>query len=315
MNESQSCSYTSKCTSIMDNEKLIELVRECSFLYDLQDKRYSDTQKKDTASREIAQKLHTSDKECKKSWNALRNEFRRAIKRQKETKSGQECVPVKKWKFEDEMSFLQPYLKDRTAITSINCAEGETHDESSSNMERIPEDNPTVPIFLSQQSGTPVSNIPKSTAPLVRLPTRTKSRQFPKKPEPQETSSAVMMKYLLNQKQADDIDIFCPSMAATVTKFPPRQSAIAKARVFSVISKLEIELVTQPSEQPATTPTTSPGPSIYSYSSDSWSSQPYEEKQNSQININFPQEFNTAQEQALNAVQMSDTLKDYYNNF
>jgi hypothetical protein len=44
----------------MDNEKLIELVRECSFLYDLQDKRYSDAQKKDTAWREIAQKLHTS---------------------------------------------------------------------------------------------------------------------------------------------------------------------------------------------------------------------------------------------------------------
>jgi hypothetical protein len=41
----------------MDNAKLIELVRECSFLYDLQDKMYSDAQKQDTAWREIAQKL------------------------------------------------------------------------------------------------------------------------------------------------------------------------------------------------------------------------------------------------------------------
>jgi hypothetical protein len=41
----------------MDNEKLIELVGECSFLYDLQDRRYSDAQKQDTAWREIAKKL------------------------------------------------------------------------------------------------------------------------------------------------------------------------------------------------------------------------------------------------------------------
>jgi hypothetical protein len=47
----------------MDSEKLIELVREYSFLYDLQDKRYSDAPKKDAAWREIAQELHTSGKE------------------------------------------------------------------------------------------------------------------------------------------------------------------------------------------------------------------------------------------------------------
>jgi hypothetical protein len=48
------------------------------------------------------------------------------MKRQKETKSGQECVPIKKWKFEDELSFIIPYLKERTTITSINRTEEET---------------------------------------------------------------------------------------------------------------------------------------------------------------------------------------------
>jgi hypothetical protein len=47
-----------------------------------------------------------------------------------------------------------------------------------------------------------------------------------------------MMKYLLKEKPADDINTFFCSMAATVRKFPPRQRAIAKAQVFSVISKL-----------------------------------------------------------------------------
>jgi hypothetical protein len=172
------------------------------------------------------------------------------MKRQKRAKSEQECLPIKKWKFEDELSFLQPYLKDRTTVSSVNCGEGETHDESSSDVQEIPEDNPTVPIFLSQESGAPVSTTPRSSAPMVRLPTWSKSRQFAMNAEPQETPSAVMMKYLLNQRQADDIDTFFSSMAATVRNFPPRERALAKAQVFSVISKLEIELVTQSSQQP-----------------------------------------------------------------
>jgi hypothetical protein len=75
-------------------------------------------------------------------------------------------------------------------------------------------------------------------------------RQFPKKVEPQETSLAVTMKYLLNQKQVDDIDTFFPSMAATVGLFSPRQRVIAKSQVFSVISKLETEILSQQSPQP-----------------------------------------------------------------
>jgi hypothetical protein len=46
----------------MENEKLIELVREFTFLYNLNDKRYSDNQKKDAAWKVIGEKLNISGK-------------------------------------------------------------------------------------------------------------------------------------------------------------------------------------------------------------------------------------------------------------
>lgn len=44
----------------MDNEKLIEFVRDYKYLYDLSDKRYSDNQKKDQAWNEIGIKLNSN---------------------------------------------------------------------------------------------------------------------------------------------------------------------------------------------------------------------------------------------------------------
>ena len=121
-----------------------------------------------------------------------------------------------------------------------------------------------------------------------------------------------MMKYILNNKQSDDIDMFFSSMAATVRKFPPRQRALAKAQVFSVVSKLEIEILSQPESQsevqqhPATA--VSPCPSTCTYSSDSCSSQVYN-MQIPQINMNLTQEYSMPQ------AKMPNCGSDFYNNF
>lgn len=46
----------------MNHEKLIELVRDYTFLYDLSDRRYSDNQRKDNAWKEIAKQLQVQRK-------------------------------------------------------------------------------------------------------------------------------------------------------------------------------------------------------------------------------------------------------------
>lgn len=52
---------------------------------------------------------------CKKTWTNLREAHRRAIKK-KTTKSGQAAGIGKKWQYEDEMSFLIPYYKERATV-------------------------------------------------------------------------------------------------------------------------------------------------------------------------------------------------------
>lgn len=47
----------------MDSEKLIETVRAFTFIYDLEDKRYSDNEKKDAAWKEIGKILNQSGKQ------------------------------------------------------------------------------------------------------------------------------------------------------------------------------------------------------------------------------------------------------------
>lgn len=46
-------------------------------------------------------------------WKKLRDCFREAIKRQKDTKSGQGAVKMKEWKFQKQMQFLLPYMSTR----------------------------------------------------------------------------------------------------------------------------------------------------------------------------------------------------------
>jgi len=56
---------------------------------------------------------------CKKTWTNLRDSFRRALKKKRETKSGQAASKIKKWKFEDEMSFLLPFMQERETCTNL----------------------------------------------------------------------------------------------------------------------------------------------------------------------------------------------------
>lgn len=62
-------------------------------------------------------KKNISVEDCKKKWINLRDTFRRAAK--KSGKSGQISKPIKKWKFEDDMSFLRPHMKVRDSISSV----------------------------------------------------------------------------------------------------------------------------------------------------------------------------------------------------
>ncbi|XP_023228049.1 transcription factor Adf-1-like [Centruroides sculpturatus] len=250
---------------MMNQEKLIELVREYTFLYDLSDRRYSDNQRKDDAWKEIAKKLQVRDCDCKKTWALLRDAFRRAIKKRKETKSGQASVSRKKWKYEDEMSFLLPYFKERPTIGNVpanhtdknsdaeeNCSDEDNQARSSSPEAIIahsisPPKRPNITEATVTQPSTSkkkhsISGPSQNCAPVQN---RTKIRKkIISRPISSETPSNTLMKFILeNKAKTNDIQQFFDSIATTVQSFPPRNRAIAKAKVFRVISEMELDIL------------------------------------------------------------------------
>ncbi|GBP43078.1 hypothetical protein EVAR_96340_1 [Eumeta japonica] len=56
---------------------------------------------------------------CKDDWDKLRNAYINALKRRKNKKSGQAAVLVTPWKYEEQMSFLQPFIKSRPSTTNL----------------------------------------------------------------------------------------------------------------------------------------------------------------------------------------------------
>ncbi|XP_003396199.1 uncharacterized protein LOC126915783 [Bombus affinis] len=223
----------------MHNEKLIELVRYYSFLYNQEDKSYSDNDKKDAAWKEIGKMLNEPAKHCKKQWNSLRDSFRRSLRKRKDTKSGQAANKIRKWRYEDEMSFLIPYMKERETITSVQV---HVSDESNDELDDVntTEDNSNL---IERSSSSKVSDIPIETF-------RRKMKREP--------ATAVLMDYAssntnrtVNEEQQtmDDIDLFFKSIALTVKKLSPYNQIIAKARVSSVISELQIQELSNTNRQ------------------------------------------------------------------
>ncbi|KAF0703121.1 variant-silencing SET domain-containing protein-like [Aphis craccivora] len=112
---------------------------------------------------------------CKKSRTNLRDAFRRAAKKSV-TKSGQKSKNIKKWKFEDEMSFLRPHMKERDSISNIESMVSDDDDsddnedqcEESDNLNSSSEDTHEVQSIQSPNSLTstlqPFHNYPESAS-------------------------------------------------------------------------------------------------------------------------------------------------------
>ncbi|KAK8389726.1 hypothetical protein O3P69_009016 [Scylla paramamosain] len=155
---------------------LIELVKGKPELYDLTSLQYSDN----VAKRgwvEISRQMGCEGSKCKERWESLRAQYRKH--KNKKTKSGQAADGFQKWKFEDQMSFLLAFTKDRTRVTSLEKAENEAeysdNSEHDDTQERalgdeasgVAPDRPTLPQQerLTRKRKTQENNTDKSPQP------------------------------------------------------------------------------------------------------------------------------------------------------
>ncbi|XP_034176350.2 uncharacterized protein LOC117602439 isoform X2 [Osmia lignaria lignaria] len=179
------------------------------------------------------------EQDCRKTWALLRDSFRRAIKKQK--KNSQANVTCKKWRYQDEMSFLIPFMKERSTLC-ILTPQTDEHDDYEVNLDS----ESSIPSldYTSDRVSTDNNPFNLSTATAVVRSTKCQRNNSFKNLSSEET----LMKYVLdNKRNCDDIEQFFASMATTVKSFPPRERAVAKAKVFELISKMEIDILSNPS--------------------------------------------------------------------
>ncbi|XP_054731590.1 uncharacterized protein LOC129240104 [Anastrepha obliqua] len=100
------------------NIKLIKEVKRFACLYDLTSPEYRNIKWKDTIWKKIAADLNTKDIWCKKRWKSLRDTYRRKKRWEGMKTCGTKPISNKKFKFAQEMSFLEGVKDGRSYYTS-----------------------------------------------------------------------------------------------------------------------------------------------------------------------------------------------------
>lgn len=189
-----------------------------------------------------------------------------------QTTSGQSAKFIKKWKYEDEMSFLRPHIKERDTISSVNIpsdAENETNNDETEIFDEEEGDNDVdinstiTDLKDNQNSITNTESQKNSLEDKIRRKNlffgqkELNKTNMHKRKQPTESASATLMEYIIKTKEKnnkteteqDGLDHFFLSIASTVRNFTPYNQHLAKNQIFSIVSDLELkELKTQ--EQP-----------------------------------------------------------------
>lgn len=207
--------------------------------------------------------------ECKKTWANLRDAYRRAIKKSA-TVSGQKAKNLKKWKYESEMEFLKPYMKERDTISSVepksdveksssdsenelNFSKNEINKSGNITMESIisPEEN--IANSTPSEGYHPSELSPKFCKPPPKKIMTAKKRKKNEGHASSESASSLLIRYIIEKEKKEEIkantekneinliDQFFQNMGSTVKQFSPYHQHLAKTRVFSVISELELD--------------------------------------------------------------------------
>lgn len=151
--------------------------------------------------------------------------------------------PTKKWKYEDEMSFLLPYFKE---MRTLNLYRTESQNTYVTEQIDVAED------YLSPEENKARSPSPDDLKTVFNKYTPARKRKKSCKAAvtantiyEEEPSGNVSKSLMDNTAKSNDIQKFFDSIATTVQSFPPLDRAVAKAKVFGIISKMELEILSR----------------------------------------------------------------------
>lgn len=159
---------------------------------------------------------------AKVRWEGLRAQYRRYLSKLK-TKSGQAASKITKWRYHDQMQYLEKFLNtERPRISSV--AEIDITNNIDTDTDDIDIEDPPVPINIQ------------------RNPTSRK-RRYENARSDDGVASSTLMKYLLEKKMQEEsahpIEQFFSLMARTAKTFPEEDQRAVRNRVFTIINEFE----------------------------------------------------------------------------
>lgn len=220
----------------------------------------------------ISMKFYFTAVACKQKWQCLRDSYRRALNKKK-GKSGQAAKNIKLWKYESEMAFVAPYFVERKAHNSVEIrSDDELSDNTDENhaLEKHNTDieNDDIPVNVTDANSTRLSDDDRyneSQQIYTKKPKAIKRKAV----QPESSASAILMAKLIDDQNKpepsrghDELDRFFLNISDTVKKFPPYVQALAKNKIFSLVSEMELQQLApfsstpyafNPSPQPAST--------------------------------------------------------------
>ncbi|XP_011635627.1 uncharacterized protein LOC105426203 [Pogonomyrmex barbatus] len=287
----------------MDDEMLIECVRQHVELYDLSDKRYIDGAYKQRVWNEISQKLGYPAIMCKMRWNNIRDNYRKSLKK-RVTRSGLTGQPRNmRYKYENQLTFLLPFIRERDPNHSGLIREG---DEVSTAGDTAPlkrDDNcdmqaRPVADFETTEDGTDRSH--DEETPTIK-------NERPGREFPIESSAKLAIPELMTSDYSEEsndlrfqsassvshsVDAFLASIAPTLKSLSPYYLNVTKTKIFTIVQEAEmIQIVEQQKryrarkrrgavgspDEPGTSPFSSPAhvPAVPSASPQSYDFSPH----------------------------------------
>ncbi|XP_048000106.1 uncharacterized protein LOC125237166 [Leguminivora glycinivorella] len=213
-------------SEVANTEKLIELVRERSLLYDLSDVDYKNRDKKAEAWLQIATALGFGDSKLWiAKWKSLRDSYGK-FKKNNESSTGQSYKKYKTWPWASQMRFLDDYNVRRP--TESNSQPSQATIDTTFHTDTNITDDSSVDMTVSDAT-------PGPSKPFSRKRIRTS-----------EDSSDKILEYLKNKNEnknkMDGVDYFFLSYAQSFKTFPPKIQSMVKLEMATLFARYELQL-------------------------------------------------------------------------
>ncbi|KAK9499453.1 hypothetical protein O3M35_002485 [Rhynocoris fuscipes] len=228
----------------MNEDKLIYLIHNNESLYNVNHPDYSNSAVKDRIWNEIGEEMELSVLACKQRWFNLRDQYRRTLKHKLSVDDGEALPKKKKWKHEDKLAFLKPFMQKKELL-STNIVEQtlevrlQEEDDDSACVEKQKDNLMNLIADDSHQSK-------KSDSNSFLQYDNNNSMKKCNKIKNIETPIISHLNYDENDEVKTSktaLDSFLCAMGENIKTFPLIYQHKAKEKIFKVVSDIEKHLI------------------------------------------------------------------------